>query len=237
MIDIQIQSQPDDESCGPTALHSVYRYYGVESDLPELIRTITRSISGGTLAAHLGQHAILKNFDAIIYVNNINVFDPSWFDSEPSNAFLINKLELQLEHKFDPGLKQESDAYINFLKCGGKIKFETITPSLLKEYFARNIPIISGLSATYLYNSPRVIFNDHEGDHDDILGTPCGHFVILCGYDDAHRHVVVADPHETNPISGNNYYKVSIYRLINAIMLGVLTYDANLLVLTPMTGA
>ncbi len=64
-------------------------------------------------------------------------------------------------------------------------------------------------------------------------GTPCGHFVVLCGYDKKNRRVVVADPHRQNPLSRNNYYKVGSNRLINAIMLGVLTYDANLLIIQP----
>lgn len=45
--------------------------------------------------------------------------------------------------------------------------------------------------------------------------------------------MIVADPHRENPLSHDNYYKVSSNRLINAIMLGVLTYDANLLVIQP----
>ena len=57
--------------------------------------------------------------------------------------------------------------------------------------------------------------------------------MILCGYDEQKRHVVVADPHRENPLSHDNYYKVSSNRLINAIMLGVLTYDANLLIIQP----
>ncbi|HAU0282044.1 TPA: peptidase-C39 like family protein, partial [Legionella pneumophila] len=36
-----------------------------------------------------------------------------------------------------------------------------------------------------------------------------------------------------NPVSGDNYYTVSIHRLINAIMLGVVTRDGNLLIIEP----
>lgn len=52
-------------------------------------------------------------------------------------------------------------------------------------------------------------------------------------YDAKKRLVVVADPHPTNPLFKDNYYKVSVNRLINSIMLGVLTYDANLLIIEP----
>ena len=55
----------------------------------------------------------------------------------------------------------------------------------------------------------------------------------MCGYDEKRRRVVVADPFRENPLSKNNYYKVSLARLINAIMLGAQTYDATMLMITP----
>ena len=45
--------------------------------------------------------------------------------------------------------------------------------------------------------------------------------------------MIVADPYRENPISGDNLYVVRMDRLINSILLGVLTYDANLLVIYP----
>jgi hypothetical protein len=45
--------------------------------------------------------------------------------------------------------------------------------------------------------------------------------------------VWVADPDQGNPGFERNHYAVSMDRLIGAILLGVLTYDANVLVLEP----
>jgi hypothetical protein len=45
--------------------------------------------------------------------------------------------------------------------------------------------------------------------------------------------VLVADPMYDNPVSKTHRYEVSIDRLINAILLGILTQDANLLVIQP----
>jgi hypothetical protein len=45
--------------------------------------------------------------------------------------------------------------------------------------------------------------------------------------------VHVADPLQDNPRYGSHYYTVGMQRLLGAILLGVLTYDANLLVLEP----
>jgi hypothetical protein len=235
MINLAIHTQPDDESCGPTCLQGVYNYYGMDIDLQTVINSIERSASGGTLSPLLGKHALSKGFSSTIYVNNLDVFDPTWFQhSEAAPEFLIQKLRDQMSYKKDEGIAQYSLAYQQFLEMGGNVRFRTVNATMLKEYFARKIPILTGLSATYLYRSAREIYTpDGKAHFDDIRGTPCGHFVILCGYDESKRHLVVADPHRENPISHNNYYKVSISRLINAIMLGVLTYDGNLLIIEP----
>jgi hypothetical protein len=36
-----------------------------------------------------------------------------------------------------------------------------------------------------------------------------------------------------NPLVGSRYYAVQVQRLIGAILLGVMTYDANLLIIEP----
>lgn len=234
MINLTIQSQPDGETCGPTSLHAVYRYYGLNCNLEEVISTVERTTSGGSLSAYLGKDALTRGFNATIYINNLTIFDPAWFKhGKCTSDLLIKKLELQLQFKKDAEIAQASLAYINFLKLGGKIKFETLNTPLLKKYFAQSIPILTGLSATYLYQSPRCVYNGSDIIHNDVEGTPCGHFVLLCGYDSLRRHVVVADPAQENPFSLDNYYKVNIHRLINSIMLGVFTYDANLLIIQP----
>ena len=235
MIDLTIHSQPDDETCGPTCLHAIYNYYGLEVNLEDIISGIERSMSGGTLAPLLGKHALVRGFETTIYVNDLTIFDPTWFKQGIScNEELIAKLAAQLKYKEGDGIVQSSIAYQQYLQLGGKVRFKMLNAHLLKEYFNQRIPIMTGLSATYLYDSARESFpNKTVSVYDDIRGTPCGHFVVLCGYDEKKKHVVVADPHRENPLSHDNYYKVSITRLINAIMLGVLTYDGNLLIIQP----
>lgn len=235
MININIHSQPDDETCGATCLHAIYNYYNLNVSIDELVQNVERSLSGGTLAPFLGTNALLQGFDSTIYINNLNVFDPSWFiHGEISSEKLITKLEAQIQYTQDPLVIQSSTAYIQFVQLGGHVRFRTLSVKLLQTYFEKKIPILTGLSATYLYSSAREFYTpDGVSIYDDIRGTPCGHFVVLCGYDEKKRHVVVADPHRENPLSHNNYYTVSSHHLINAIMLGVLTYDANLLIIQP----
>lgn len=234
MLDLKINTQPDDETCGPTCLHAIYQHYALYETLEQTISTVQRSRSGGTLAALLGSHARDRGLNALIYINNLDVFDPTWFKNHAAEpAYLIKKLDAQLNHKQDPAIQESSLAYIDFLNKGGAVRYQTLSVSLLKHYFKQNMPILTGLSATYLYNSARESFTpDGRAQYDDICGTPCGHFVVLCGYDEKHRRIIVADPHRENPLSHNNYYKVSSNHLINAILLGVYTHDANLLILS-----
>lgn len=227
-----INTQPDDESCGPTCLHSIYQYYGLDIPLQEVIQTIDRSPSGGTFSISIGKHALEHGFQATIYIYSLVIFDPSWFtNGKAENKFLIAKLEEQMRAKNDSYITSATYAIIDYLNLGGQIRSKPLSAKLLTKYFMKNTPIITGLSATHLYWSKREYFENGKSIYDDIRGTPCGHFVILCGYDDEHKHVIVADPHAENPLFHNNYYKVDINRLINAILLGVVTFDGQLLII------
>ena len=235
MIDLTIRTQPDDETCGPTSLHAIYHYYGLTISLREVIDTIEHSLSGGTLSPLLGKHALMHGFDATIYVNQLDLFDPTWFKkSQAPREVLLTKLKSQDKFKQAKGLTAVSKAFQEFLELGGNVRFKTIDVQLFREYFKKNIPILTGLNSTYLYRTSRELFTQEgESFFDDIQGLACGHFVVLCGYDEKKRRVVVADPFRENPLSKNNFYKVSLARLINAIMLGAQTYDASLLIITP----
>ncbi len=68
---------------------------------------------------------------------------------------------------------------------------------------------------------------------DDIGGDPAGHFVVLHGYDPNTRDVQIADPLYPNPIAPTNKYIAPLSRVTSAILLGIVTYDANLLTLVP----
>jgi hypothetical protein len=111
------------------------------------------------------------------------------------------------------------------------MRFEDLTIGLIRKFLKRSIPILTGLSSTYLYRSERE--NPDSNLENNIAGTPTGHFVVLCGYDKDKKEVLVADPYKKNPVSGDHYYMVSIARLLGAILLGILTYDANMLVVEP----
>ncbi|GAO28665.1 hypothetical protein JCM15548_1787 [Geofilum rubicundum JCM 15548] len=177
-------------------MHAVYRYFGMELALEEVIGTVKSLEGGGTLAVMLGVDALKRGFDATIYSYNLKMFDPSWKNDD--NDTLINNLEHQLQYKSGKKFVQATRAYQSFLHLGGRIKFEDLHRDLLKRYLVQNIPILTGLSATYLYDSTREYTNrKNQSVFDPIKGEPVGHFVVLCGIKGA--TVYVADPYKENP--------------------------------------
>ena len=57
--------------------------------------------------------------------------------------------------------------------------------------------------------------------------------MVLGGYDPDRREVLVADPLEDRPGFESRVYKAGLERVLGAVLLGVLTYDANLVVIRP----
>jgi hypothetical protein len=232
-LDFDIKAQPDEVTCGPTCLHALYQYYNDNISLKDVIKEVKRLKSGGTLAVMLGNHALKRGYKAYIYTYNLNIFDPSWFKF--SSPKMITMLKRQMRFKFKSRkLQEESKAYLKFLEAGGEIKFEELEENLIKNFLRQSVPILTGLSATYLYSTRREIPKNNK--YNSIKGEPVGHFVVINGFDDPSDHVYVADPMNPNPLK-SQYYSVSFDRLINSIMLGIMTYDANLLIIEPGTKA
>jgi hypothetical protein len=228
-MDVDVLGQPDDSTCGPTALHSIYHYYGDEINLDQVIKEVHTFEDGGTLAVWLGCHALLRGYDALLYSCNLQLLDPTWFASEDVN--LVEKLQKQLQYKHDSKLVRSSQAFIDFLHYGGTVKLEDLTRDLLRRHLGQGFPILTGLSSTFLYRSAREV--PPAQYYDDVSGLPAGHFVILCGYNRKTKSILIADPMTQNPFSETRKYEVHIDRVVCAILLGVLTHDANFLIIKP----
>jgi hypothetical protein len=228
-LNFDIKAQPDEETCGPTCLYALYQYYHDTISLKEVIREVKKLKTGGTLAVMMGNHALSRGYDAVIYTYNLNVFDPSWF--KHSSRKMIELLRKQMRYKFkSKKLQVASKAYIKFLEAGGSIRYAEMNEKLIKGYLQRSIPILAGLSATYLYGTPREISTSNK--FDSIKGEPVGHFAVINGYDESSSFAYLADPMNPNPLK-SQYYSVHFDRLINSIMLGIVTYDANVLIIEP----
>ncbi len=227
-LPVEILAQPDEVTCGPTCLHAVYRYWGSEETLEEVIARSRRLEHGGTLAVFLACDALRRGFDATIYTFNLTMFDPTWFRQ---GVDIAEKLRRQVTVKKDPRIGHDTAGYLEFLRLGGRLRLTDPSRTLLRGILRRRLPILAGLSSTFLYRSAREYGPDDRPD--DIRGEPAGHFVVLTGYDRRARSIQVADPYDPHPHGPSRRYWISIDRVIGAILLGIVTYDANLLVISP----
>jgi hypothetical protein len=227
LLDVPRFEQPDDVTCGPTCLTQVYRYFGSERTLTDVIGETPRNPDGGTMAVYLGISALKNGFRPTIYPYSLRVFDPTWRGLSISST--IEKLCQRKELVRSTKLRQAIDAYITYLQEGGRLRFDELTRDLLVGLLQGGHPILTGLSATYLYRTPR----EYNNQYDDVRGDPAGHFVVICGYYPKSDKFVIRDPSTHSPFSRSGKYSVPAERLIPAILLGEVTYDAVLLVLSP----
>ena len=59
-LKLDILPQPDNMTCGPTCLHALYRYYGDDLLLEDVIEQVPSLEGGGTLAVLLACHALRR---------------------------------------------------------------------------------------------------------------------------------------------------------------------------------
>ncbi len=226
-LPLEMLPQPDETTCGPTCLHAVYRYWGRQEALQQVIARSGKLERGGTVAVFLACDALRQGFQATIYTFNLNVFDPSWFVGKVDISERL--LRQQAEKPHDRRVQEVTAGYIEFLRLGGQLRLTDLSRYLLRGILRRRLPIITGLSSTYLYRAMRE-YGPHDAA-DDIRGAPGGHFVVLAGYDRPARTVLVADPY--GPARD---YWLKIDRAVGAILLGIVTHDANLLIIHPPLG-
>ncbi|UCF39689.1 MAG: hypothetical protein JSW43_08030 [Gemmatimonadota bacterium] len=226
-LNVERFEQPDDVTCGPTCLAKVYRYYGLEASLADIIEETPRNPDGGTLAVNLAISAIREGFRPTMYPFGLRVFDPTW--RRLDGRTLARKLRRRRDAVRSVRLRRALAAYTDFLTLGGRIRFQEPSADLLVEILRGGDPILTGLSATHLYRTPR----ERHNRYDDVRGESVGHFVVVSGYDPRTDRFVVTDPFRNVPLSRTGRYTVPAERLMTAILLGESTYDAVLLVVGP----
>jgi hypothetical protein len=227
-LDFDIQHQPDDVTCGPTCLHAIYRYFGDAVPFSDVLASVPTLEEGGTLGVMLARDALKRGYRVTVVTWNLQVFDPTWFVD--ADVDLTDRLRARAAKKRSSKLRFATLAYLDFALNGGLVRFADLDTHLLRSYLNRGIPILSGLSSTFLYGESR---ERADGTPDDVAGDPAGHFTVLTGYDGKKREVYVTDPLHPNPLSKIHTYPVKLSRLVGAVYLGVLTYDANLVVIEP----
>lgn len=227
-LPVRIMPQPTETTCGPTCLHAVYRYWGSEEKLENVIGRTRALEHGGTFAVFLACDALAHGFQATIYTYNLTVFDPTWFRQKRDIA---ERLMAQLESKDDPRLIHVTEGYLEFLRLGGKLRFHDLSPPLVRGLLRRGLPILTRLSSTFLYRAPREYGINNIAD--DARGTPSGHFVVISGYNRRERKVLVSDPYGPHPYGTTRDYWIKLDRVLNSVLLGIVTHDANLLIIAP----
>ncbi len=227
-LNFSIAPQPDDSTCGPTCLHAIYQFFQDPIELESVIAEVPVLTTGGTLGVMLANHALRRGYACSIYTYNLMIYDPTWF---LPGVDIRSRLCQRADHTDDEKQKLAIGQYIDFINHGGRLHFQDLTRSLLRRFLRRRIPILTGLNSTYLYRTMRA-FGENMVD-DDVRGEVVGHFVVLCGYHQNDKTVLVADPYRGNPYSKDRVYTVPMDRVIGAILLGVMTYDANFIILEP----
>lgn len=227
-LPVRILPQPDETTCGPTCLQAVYRYWGEDESLTDVIGRAGRLEHGGTFAVFLACDALQRGYCATIYTYNLNVFDPTWFRR---GVDIAQRLQRQREIKMDYRLQHATTGYLEFLKLGGRLRLLDLSRGLIRGLLRRGVPVITGLSSTFLYRVPREFGPDDVPD--DVRGLPSGHFVVIAGYDAARRKFLVVDPYQANPYASTHEYWLSVERVLGAVLLGIVTHDANLLIIHP----
>ncbi len=228
-LPVKIERQPDYTTCGPTALHAFYKYWGDPITLKEVIDQTPKLPGGGTLGVHLAVHALRRGYEVAMWACNVRHLDPTWFQ-KPTD--IVAKLKargiaknLTADPRFGPALL----AVEEYVELGGTTHWGDLTPALLGKVLGEGTPLLTGTNGTYLYQCSR----ETEKGLDDVAGDPFGHFVVLCGYSDKDQSVAIADPLKDNPLHGTKYYRSSVHRLIGAIFLGVGSDDGNLMRIRP----
>ncbi len=176
-------------------------------------------ISGlGTWDANLGKTALAFGFKAKITPVNLYVFDPARHKLNPET--LLKKLSARIHKAKDKLLRSDIQAFIDFLRAGGRIEFKPLSKELLILKLRKH-PFLVGLCSTYLYRG-RLTANQQ-------MGYRLGHFVVVNGYEPVSDKFFITDPWRAIPFSKSGRYKIKSAELIAAMYLGEATYDCTIL--------
>ena len=204
-------------TCGPSSLQQVFAYYGIKKSINQLLKEI-KLYKKGTFDGQLGLCALENGFKAIIIDYNLHAYDPTWF--KLSKKALIKKLKQSLKHRKGE-YKTKVQWLIKYFEAGGNIKFEIVTPELIKSYLKKKIPVIVCLMMTSLYKEKRrITIKQKKGRRSiksDLKGKPAGHYLVVSGYDG--DKLFVTDPYYNIPYSKKGEYKISSKELIASILM------------------
>ncbi len=154
-----VEPQPDDVTCGPACLHGVYRHYGDPISLESVMSDLKMLEEGGTLDVFLANHALAAATRPRYTPTTCSC------SIRPGSTCRATSCVL--------GSKRRRPSRRNVLDCKPPLAATTsscgsaassslrdLEPALLRNLLNRGTPVITGLSATFLYRSVRDVPDD-----------------------------------------------------------------------------
>jgi len=208
-------------SCIPACLQEVFGFYKKHISQEKIMGSSLNPKLGMSIP-EAGIFAGKDGFTSLIIVNNIEIFDPTWFNLDEKK--LTENLKLR-RHYVNKYYKYLIDLYLKYIRSGGKIKFDTIGVDLLKKYLSQNVPIIMELASTFLYKKAK---SRKPGSFNEPFdGEIEGHGVVVAGFDKNKFKIV--DPNtKNNPYNRNGVYWVGSDELLASF--GILEGKSLLLI-------
>ena len=175
-------AQPDDATCGPTSLHAVYRYFGQELDLASVIDAVAYLEGGGTLAAYLGLDVLASRVRGLHLLLRPSPVRPYLGGTgyALSHRQATTAAFLQKEGSSSGRPRKPTSAFCN---TGASCGLPTSRSTCSAPISTGKLPVLAGLSATYLYRTMReYAIAPNQTAYHDLQGEPAGHFVVLYGF-------------------------------------------------------
>ena len=194
--------QPNNSSCGYTALAILLSYYGKNLTPEDLLRNIPQPVfkdgsPAGSITAQLVSWCQQSGFKTKMYTSDLFVMDLSYRDK---TAEQIRDRLKEIHGKRDIPLLGEywakvyEEAYIKMIDGGADIEVVPfIKQSLLYELLA-NGPVFANICSTSLRGGGRTVSTDDRKAHqDDLKGNINTHSLVIYGNDEE-GNFLVADP-------------------------------------------
>lgn len=226
---LNILPQINHQLSGAETLRGIYAYYGEDISMDDLVVSTTRFSNRRLRPLALAIDALERGYAVTVHCCDTRIFDLSWMGLVSSE--LKEKLEYHKSKADSVHLTQTFDAYIQILEKGGTIDLSEINRAVIRKAVELKAPIIAAVSATHLFHSKREYLDSKDRPVlDDAKGKTAGHLVAVTAW--VGKEITLHDPYLANPITGKAKYKVYISRLMRSILLGVLSYDAQMVVIT-----
>lgn len=158
-LNFSLNSKPYYQNCGLKCLDALFQYYRIDKTPKDLIKKDTNK---PLWISDLGSLVLGAGLPVTLFTYSQKIFRPEWFNFSKQKIFAkLRKREKNLL------IDRARRSILDFLKLGGKLKFEVLNAERLKYYIKNKKPVLLAASSSIIH-------------HRFMLS---GHFVVLIGYD------------------------------------------------------